>query len=472
MDAIVSCQRRPQSSKQNHQHTGTHPQKPGNARKEVKVAYRKPAAEGSPPAEDLLLGGWNDTPKVNRVINGNDSSGSRREHTEVLRIEGKHYIKFKLDNGSEINSLPLHLFKLIDDNFRVYPDDTTIITYGKSEFKSLGKVYLLVETQHGAKLICDFLISSVEKRPILGIDACETLNLVVKVKHSVKCSDTAEAHSLELPASKELFVRNYQELFTGLGEFKQTVKIIVDPTVKPGICPPRRYNFTVVEKLKVKLAQLEREGMIAKMPFGISCAPEIFQFLTEQAFQGTGAISYFDDCVAAGATLAEHDEVLIRVMVKAKEHNIRFINPSKLQYRLKEVKFVGHMWPHNQMKIDPKRVAAKGEIAESKNRHELQKCLGTFNYVRKFIPQMATTAAPLYSLLSDRVAFHWLPAHALAFHKLKMSLTEAPVLTTFDPKQPIVVQADASQCGLGCALFQGGKIVAVDRCRLTETDRD
>jgi hypothetical protein len=37
-----------------------------------------------------------------------------------------------------------------------------------------------------------------------------------------------------------------------------------------------------------------------KLPFGISSAPEVFQYLTDLAFNGTGAIVYFDDILIAG----------------------------------------------------------------------------------------------------------------------------------------------------------------------------
>lgn len=46
-----------------------------------------------------------------------------------------------------------------------------------------------------------------------------------------------------------------------------------------------------------------------KLPFGISSAPEIFQYLTDLAFGETGVIVYFDDLLIAGTTFAEHCSV-------------------------------------------------------------------------------------------------------------------------------------------------------------------
>lgn len=72
-----------------------------------------------------------------------------------------------------------------------------------------------------------------------------------------------------------------------------------------------------------------------KMPFGIKSAPETFQFPNEQAFEGTGAVIYFDDALVAGKD-EEHDGILKKIMERAEQENIRS-NPSKLHYRKSEL---------------------------------------------------------------------------------------------------------------------------------------
>ncbi|KAK3924201.1 hypothetical protein KUF71_002472 [Frankliniella fusca] len=448
--------------------------------------------------EGVLLGGWTDnnryvhmltvrdTVKRKVIESGWESKRPRKEHTEVLRLQGEHYVKFKLDNGSEVNSLPIHVFEKINKGYKVYPANTLLESYGQVLSKPAGAVELLVETKYGGKLVCEFLLSTVEPKPLLGIEACEKLNLVIKVQHPQDVNSVTV--SKFLPESKQDFVKEYMELFTGMGEFQQKVEIVVDPTYQPRMCPARRYHFSIIQKLKPKLDDLERTGVIAKvtdeipkfvsnmvireksngdlricldpeqlnkailkpryviptfdelackvkdqeiftvldlkwgfwhatlddkssmlctfstphglyrfkkMPFGICSAPETFQFLTEQAFQGTGAIIYFDDCLITGKTYAEHDAKLMKFMQRAKEQNIRF-NCDKIQYRQKQVKFLGQLLSKNATKVDPERVRAIQAINEPKTKKQLQKCLGTFNYVRKFLPQMATIAAPLF----------------------------------------------------------------------------
>lgn len=52
------------------------------------------------------------------------------------------------------------------------------------------------------------------------------------------------------------------------------------------------------------------------------------------------------------------------------------------------------------------------------------------------------------------------PLHSESFNKLKELISKAPVLAPFDSSKPIVVQADASQFGLGATLLQEGHPVS------------
>ncbi|KAE8739487.1 hypothetical protein FOCC_FOCC015017, partial [Frankliniella occidentalis] len=267
---------------------------------------------------------------------------------------------------------------------------------------------LLVETQHGARKVFTFQISTIEDRPLLGNEACEELELVGRVVHPVQTVSEMSESSHLLPSTKETLIAKYKTLFTGLGEFATKVHIRVDPAIQPEMCPPRRYHFALIEKLKVKIASLVERGIVApiidevptfvsnlvvrekgdgdlricldpaklnkaivrqkyiiptvdeiahkvkdkaiftvldlkegfwhatleeesssmcafstpfglykflKMPFGLSCAPEIFQFYNEQVFKGSSANIYIDDCLVTGKDLAEHDRELTKASI-------------------------------------------------------------------------------------------------------------------------------------------------------------
>lgn len=46
--------------------------------------------------------------------------------------------------------------------------------------------------------------------------------------------------------------------------------------------------------------------------------------------------------IIAAATEKEHDEILHKVMTRAKEANVKF-NKDKIQYKVSSVKYMGHV---------------------------------------------------------------------------------------------------------------------------------
>ncbi len=111
----------------------------------------------------------------------------------------------------------------------------------------------------------------------------------------------------------------------------------------------------------------------------------------------------------------------------------------------------------------------------------MQAFLGMVNFVRAFIPCLATLAAPLDALrltksidLNDRSV--WTESCDEAFVAIKKALAAAPVLAKPDWAAPFYVATDASAVGLGAVLFQGSRdspryIVCVSRA-LSASERN
>jgi len=93
-----------------------------------------------------------------------------------------------------------------------------------------------------------------------------------------------------------------------------------------------------------------------------------------------------------------------------------------------------------------------------------------FNYVREFIPNMSSLTANMRLLLKNDVDFQWNDSHTSEFETLKKIIASAPVLATFDPSKPIVIQTDASQFGLGCCLLQDKHPVAFASRSLSQNE--
>ncbi|KAE8739912.1 hypothetical protein FOCC_FOCC014576 [Frankliniella occidentalis] len=452
--------------------------------------------------EDALLdGSWDkEQPDVhtlavlsidNVVITCGESARPWKEYTKIVKVQGEHLVKFKLDPGSEVNIiLPMAVFTAFKRNYNVDPTRTLVKGFGEKIYLTEGIVRLRIDAQHGSHTYCGFLLTSHEPRPLLGIEACETLGLIKRVKNPEPKVHTVTVGPSALPETKESFVQLFPDIFDGLGEFKNKVHIAVDPNVIPRACPPRRFNYYIAAKLKTKLEELvsrkiiskvvdeiptfvsnlvirekadgdlrlcldpellnkaivrkkydiptmdeiacrlkdkrvftvldlkegfwhatldERSSLLCtfstpyglnkflKMPFGISCAPEVFQFMNDQAFADLDIIKYFDDCLVAGTGHEEHDKLLMQLIERARAENIKF-NISKLQYRQSNVKFLGHLWSHNEIKIDPGRVQAITSMKEPRTKKQLEKALESFGYPKvEYIPGKQMNFADLLS---------------------------------------------------------------------------
>ncbi|KAJ8889262.1 hypothetical protein PR048_008760 [Dryococelus australis] len=148
-----------------------------------------------------------------------------------------------------------------------------------------------------------------------------------------------------------------------------------------------------------------------KMPYGMCSAPEIFQHLVEQNFGDIlNTVIYFDELMCMGEDEESHDESVHQLMERARALNVKF-NKDKLQYKLTEVKYVGHLFSAEGMKGGKKKQL---NLAPLTNKKELQRVIGMFNYVRNLVPDMSHTMAPLCELLKAGITWQWLATHQKA----------------------------------------------------------
>lgn len=78
--------------------------------------------------------------------------------------------------------------------------------------------------------------------------------------------------------------------------------------------------------------------------------------------------------------------------------------------------------------------------------------LGLVKYNGRFIPYLATLAAPLNALCCEELRFEWTPAFAHAFGKLKKELTSPRVLIHYDEQCEVMLASDESSNGVGAII--------------------
>lgn len=212
-----------------------------------------------------------------------------------------------------------------------------------------------------------------------------------------------------------------------------------------------------------------------RMPFGISPAPEEFQRRIDESLEGLkGVKAIHDDILIYGSgdtdeeALVDHEANLRAFLQRCVEKNIK-LNKEKLKLRRTSVTYMGHNITRNGLELNPERTRAITEMKTPTSKSEVKRLLGMVNFVQKFAV-MSSITTPLRQLIKQDVEFIWNEEHDQAFEEVKHLLTNAPVLSYFDPTKDTVLQCDASQTGLGACLLQEGHPVCYASRALTQTE--
>ncbi|CAC5364689.1 unnamed protein product [Mytilus coruscus] len=204
-----------------------------------------------------------------------------------------------------------------------------------------------------------------------------------------------------------------------------------------------------------------------RMPFGIKSAQEVFQKRVSQNLKGVE--TDIDDILVWGTTRKEHDDRLRSVLNRCQEVGLT-LNAEKCKFRVKEVTYIGHTLSADGVRPDQEKIRAIKEMPAPTDKKEVQRLLGTINYLAKFVPNMSAVTEPIRKLLKEEHEFIWTHGQQQAFEKLKDIITKNPVLSFYDVSKPVTVSCDASQCGLGAMLIQDNKPVAYASRSLTDAE--
>ncbi|GJX18778.1 ty3-gypsy retrotransposon protein [Tanacetum coccineum] len=197
------------------------------------------------------------------------------------------------------------------------------------------------------------------------------------------------------------------------------------------------------------------------MPFGLTNAPSTFQKTMNRLFAPylrKFVIVFFDDILVYITTLAAHLEHLECVFNCLQEHQF-YVKKTKCVFGAETLEYLGHMISGRGVKMDPKKVIAVRDWPDLTTQRQVRGFLGLAGYCRRFIKGYATMAAPLTELLR-KDGFRWGGQEAAAFQELKQQLSTAPILSLPDFTQEFVVEADASDYGIGAVLVQHNRPIS------------
>jgi hypothetical protein len=184
-------------------------------------------------------------------------------------------LKVKVDTGAQGNILPIRIYR------RMYPENldsdgfpkhgstvtrTTILTaYNGTNIAQFGTVKIPCQYQDKSSN-AEFYVADSEGPAIMGLPTSRELKLVIlncTINRSV--SSDGAVDSVAPINSKDDLVKLYPDRFKGIGSFKGTFHITLDPSVPPVVHAPRRCPIHLRDELKYELEEMENIGVITKV---------------------------------------------------------------------------------------------------------------------------------------------------------------------------------------------------------------
>ena len=218
------------------------------------------------------------------------------------------------------------------------------------------------------------------------------------------------------------------------------------------------YQIRMKEGEEWKTAFRTRWGLYEYlvMPFGLTNAPATFQTFinnTLREYLDDFVVAYLDDVLIFSKTREEHIQHVKKVLTRLKEKNLP-LKLSKCEFHKQQVKFLGYLVSTEGLAPDPDKIQAVQAWPRPTTVKEVQGYLGFTNFYRRFIKGYSEIATPLTNLTKKEVPFNWDQQCQDSFRLLKDRLTQAPVITIFDPEKEAILETDASDFAIGACLNQ------------------
>ena len=173
----------------------------------------------------------------------------------------KEQLICQLDTGATCNVIShRNLVQLLQDSDPpLLKSNTKLKLFDGTLMQPVGETMLAAERK-GKRLDLKFQVVESSNKPLLSAETCEQLGLL-----KVDIDPEESIHVLRSGnLTRDQIISDYKDVFEGLGHIGDT-SIITDPSVKPVQHSPRRVPVALRERVKAKLDDLEKKGIVEKV---------------------------------------------------------------------------------------------------------------------------------------------------------------------------------------------------------------
>lgn len=194
---------------------------------------------------------------INSVNKGTGKSNSvPSEWFANLLVNNFLNVKFKVDTGAQANVINTDVLDMLEiDRHNLVQTQTKLTSYTGQKLNILGKCTISCVYNNEQHSIEVFVISG--KYPcILGLQSIVLFNIISTVN---------EIGYTDRPNCSEDVLKQFSDVFVGIGCLKGEYSIVLKDNFSPKIHAPRKVPFALQPKLKSKLNNLEKLGIVEKV---------------------------------------------------------------------------------------------------------------------------------------------------------------------------------------------------------------
>ena len=178
-----------------------------------------------------------------------------------------------------------------------------------------------------------------------------------------------------------------------------------------------------------------------RMPFGLKNAGSYFMRNIHHVLKGLQFVFiYMDDLMIASRSFEDHICHLKQVFQKLEEFKI-LVNVDKCEFARPQLEFLGHIVDQNGISIPDHRVEAIQRFPKPQTKKELERFLGLYAFVHRFIKGASGIVAALHELRKVKgkqvLSDSWLPIHDKAFDQAKTAIVKTTLLA-HPRKEPLL----------------------------------
>ena len=207
-----------------------------------------------------------------------------------------------------------------------------------------------------------------------------------------------------------------------------------------------------------------------RIPFGLMNCPAGFQRFINNCLAGLKdkvCAAYLDDVIIFSETFGDHVRDVRDVLKRFRETGVK-LNPEKCEFFKPEIRYLGRLISKNGYRPNPEDVKALDKCkTPPTNIGELRSILGFLGYYRTYLKDFSRRLKPIYDLLQkepdgkiskkhidSKRKIEWKVEFQDIVNQMVEDLKSPNIIAYPDFDCPFILHCDASQLGLGAALYQ------------------